>query len=391
MGLYNITSIIQNNTVMNRGLMELGGVAVPQTAMSNNRTEAKERLSKSALFFSVTFLSPFVTIRLLNKGGLKLFKVTKQFNAKDGQIIQLSNNYLKGNLSHMREGIKELGEKLKKRKDANFDRILSLDNKELESLRKNLIKTKNTVFGADFLFTGILTGSIPWGVNNLSKKVTKRSGFSAEFAMADDSYTDKKAEKFEKSKLKRYLTFVGITSTVAIAIPGLVASSLISKKPNKLLGAIKKHSEKFDYTDGIFMKLIPCFLMDAFGACVGEFLSCRDDYERRDLAIRLSFILAVFYGGDKVLNNISARLLDKSFKTKLVNRDTEGKFVNKIRSLEEISNLKNIDAKTLNRTKKAAVASYWGNLALTMVTLGFLLPFMLNKLLKNSVENEKKK
>lgn len=392
MSLYNITSIIQNNTVMNRGLMDIGGVAIPQAVMSNNKFEARERISKSTLFFAVTFLSPFLTLPLLNKAGLRAFKITQKAG-NDSQIIQLSNKYLSGNLKNMREGIKELSNNLKGSKyfkNVNFERFLIMDDKKLEIIRKNLIKAKNSVFAADFLLTGILAGSIPWGINHLTKLFTKRTGFSAEYGMSDDSYTNKNAERFEKYKLKRYLTFIGITSAAAIAIPSLVAASLLSKNPNGILKFVRKHSDKFDYTNGIFMKILPCFLMDVFGACTGEFLSCRDDYERRDLAIRLSFILTVFYTADSALNSLNGRLIDSIAKTKLVNKDKKGLFGSPIRTLEEIKNLKNVDLKTLNKTKKFAVGMYWSNLLLTMLALGFALPYVLNKLLRESVKKDLK-
>lgn len=371
--------------------MEIGGVAIPQALSANNPTEANERLSKSALYFGVTFLSPFFMLPLLNRIGLKAFKITNKFNSNDSNIIQLSNKHLSGNLKNMRDGIKELANNLKETKQfkaAYLDRFLMMNDNELKLVRKNIIKTKNSVFAADFLMTGVLAGSVPWGVNILTKIFTKRSGFSAEYGMADNSYTNKNAVQFEKNKLKKYLTFIGITSVAAATIPTMVASSLLSKKPQGFLKFIQKHSEKFDYTNGVFMKLLPCFLMDLFGACAGEFLSCRDNYERRDLAVRLSFIMAVFYTADSILNNLGGKLIDSVAKTKLINRAKKGLFGAPIRTLDEIKSLKNIDAKTLNNTKKFAVGMYWSNLILTMLTLGFALPYALNKLLKESVKND---
>lgn len=391
MSLYGITSTIQNYTILNRGLMELGGVAVPQAAMANNKVEAKERISKSALFFSSTFLSPFLMLPLLNRAGLRAFKITKGFKSHENQIIQLSNKYLDGNLQNMREGIKELSGNLKSSKlfkNNDFSRFLKMDDKELETTRKKLIKAKGSILFADFMYTGIIAGSIPWGVNQITKLFTKRSGFSAEYAMADDSYTNKNAEKFEKSKNKRYLGFIATTTAAAAATSLLVASALFKKNPKGLLKTVQKHSDNFDYTNGISMKLLPCFLMDLFGACVGEYLSCRDNYERRDFAIRGAFIVSVFYMGDQLLNNMTGRVIDSLAKTKIINREKKGWLGNPVRKLDEIKNLKNIDEKTLIKTKKLATGMYWANLGVCMATLGFALPYALNKLLKNSVKED---
>lgn len=373
--------------------MEIGGVAVPQAAMANNKVERKERISKSTLFFSSTFLSPFLILPLLNRAGLRAFRITNKLSRNENQIIQLSNKYLDGNLKNMREGIGELSGNLKKAKffkNTDFSRFLKMDDKELEATRRKLIKAKNSIFFTDFMYTGIIAGSIPWGVNQLTKTFTKRSGFSAEYGMANEDYTNKNAEKFEKNKRKRYLGFIATTTSVAAATSLLVASSLLKKNPKGLLKNVQKHAGNFDYTNGVSIKLLPCFMIDLFGACVGEYLSCRDNYERRDLAIRLSFIVSVFYMGDQVLNNIGGRIIDSLAKTKIINLEKKGWLGSPVRKLDEIKNLKNIDAKTLSRTKKFATGMYWTNLGICMATLGFALPYALNKLLKNNVKEDLK-
>lgn len=373
--------------------MEIGGVAVPQAIMANNKVERKERISKSALFFSSTFLSPFLVLPLLNRAGLRAFKITNKLSKNENQIVQLANKYLDGNLKNMREGIKELSRNLKNTKlfkNADFSRFLKMDDKELETTRRKLIKAKNSIFFTDFMYTGIIAGSIPWGVNQLTKAFTKRSGFSAEYGMANEDYTNKNAEKFEKNKRKRYLGFIATTTSIAAATSLLVASSLLKKNPKGILKNIQKHAGNFDYTNGVSIKLLPCFMIDLFGACVGEYLSCRDNYERRDLAIRLSFIVSVFYMGDQVLNNIGGKIIDSLAKTKIINHEKKGWLGSPVRKLDEINNLKNIDAKTLSRTKKFATGMYWANLGICMATLGFALPYALNKLLKNNVKEDLK-
>lgn len=385
--VYNITSTIQGNTIMNRGLMEIGSVAVPQAAMANNKIEARERLSKSGLFFAATFLSPLLTMPLFNKFSLKTFKVVEK--AGENAIVQLSNKHLTGDLNVMREGIRELKSDLKTKK-VDLDRFLKLDDKGLENVRQNLVKSKNMAFGMDFVCTGVSAGSIPWLVNNVSQEMTQRSGFSAEFGMADSEYTNQKASQHEKNKLKKYLTFIGITTGAAVAIPSLVSSSILKKNPKGIQKLIKDNAQKFDYRKGIYMSILPCFLMDFSGACVGEFFSCRDEFERKDFASRIAFILAAFYGGDKVLNNLSARFIDRTQKTKLVDKSKKSFWGAHVRSLEEINKLKDIDKKTLAKTKKFAVGIYWSTLLATMLAVGIALPKVLNKVLKQRVDNDNK-
>ena len=47
-GIYNITAQVQENTVLNRGLLDIGGYAIPQIIMSNNKDEKIERCENSA-------------------------------------------------------------------------------------------------------------------------------------------------------------------------------------------------------------------------------------------------------------------------------------------------------------------------------------------------------
>lgn len=62
-GFYNLTSNVQNNTLLNRGLVDIGGCAIPQALMSNNRDEAIERASMSAFYFRFYFYLRFSCFR----------------------------------------------------------------------------------------------------------------------------------------------------------------------------------------------------------------------------------------------------------------------------------------------------------------------------------------
>ena len=48
-GFYDITQKVQENTLLNRGIVDIGGCAIPQAIMSNNKDEAIERFSMLSL------------------------------------------------------------------------------------------------------------------------------------------------------------------------------------------------------------------------------------------------------------------------------------------------------------------------------------------------------
>ena len=51
--MYNVTSNIQTNMILNKGILELGGFAVPSVIMANNKVEAREKAERSGLSFSI--------------------------------------------------------------------------------------------------------------------------------------------------------------------------------------------------------------------------------------------------------------------------------------------------------------------------------------------------
>lgn len=58
-GFYEITTTVQENTLLNRGLLDIGGCAIPQAIMSNNKDEAIERLTGSGLILQCLFVHLF--------------------------------------------------------------------------------------------------------------------------------------------------------------------------------------------------------------------------------------------------------------------------------------------------------------------------------------------
>lgn len=154
LNIQNTTAAIQGNTILNRGLLDLGGIAVPNALMANNAIESKERFANTGIYFVLAFLSPFITLPLSNKFAMsKIFKITKNFNSNENHLIRLSNKYLKGSVEEMKKGISELSDHLLKDKKINVDGFKGVLEKlkgREEELRQQLIKAKSSVWGSDF-------------------------------------------------------------------------------------------------------------------------------------------------------------------------------------------------------------------------------------------------
>jgi hypothetical protein len=398
--IYKTSSSVQANTVMNRGILDVGGWLIPNVLMANNKDEQKERLIKYGTYLLLATFSPFIFIPFANRSSLKLLKVTKNFLGKESNIIQIQKEHLAKsalipkNAEALKNEIISLGEKLNSKKE--FHSILK-NNPNMEDLRIKIIKAQKYQFMMDFLPLGFAAGSIPWISNYITKKQTGRSGFTAEFGMADKEYTDKMSEKHEKTKHKK-MWLAYLTSAISTAlIPNVIQKAFTTQKPGQFSKIIKNNAHLFDYRKGIFINLLPYALIDILADIPHWIFASRDKHEMKDNSIRFAVALSIFFGGDYFLNNITGRAFDSFGKTKLMNdkkyKDAGffKKFMMPVHSLEELKNLKNIPEKTLKNTQKIALGMYWGNMIAIMLALGFGVPYLLNKTLKDEVQKGIKK
>lgn len=404
-GFYNLTNQIQENTVLNRGLLDLGGLAVPQMIMSNNKDERIERAVVQGLYFANSFMAPFVLLPLFNKKFLLHNGIIKNAQSKEKMIMEVSKKYLIKDTELMLKGIRETGEKIGCKED--FENIINRFESK-EELRKKLIKTHENVLFADFLATAWMWCATPWAATEFTKLRTKRTGYSAIYGMAGEDQTRKNAEKHEKEKKKKLLISAAIGTVPSIIFPKLVAKglrddltpllnskNLLKKLSGKALNTVKKYPKCFDYTKGIFPSktiFAAIWLLCDYPSAI---VSARDKYEKRDRAIRSAGTLVVFFGGDFVLNNIFGQLSDKFLKTKIMDDAKLGKnptFFKKMmmmpKNFTEIENLKELTPEILKKTKNIGASLYWLTLVANMGLLGFGMPAMLNKLLKNTLKKD---
>lgn len=95
-GLYDVTRTVQGNTLLNRGIIDIGGCAIPQALMSNNKDEGIERFTMSAIYFCMSILTPFFMLPLLNRHGLSSNGLVKNFKNAEKEIMQVSKKVSDG-------------------------------------------------------------------------------------------------------------------------------------------------------------------------------------------------------------------------------------------------------------------------------------------------------
>lgn len=400
-GFYNLTAQVQENTLLNRGLLDLGGIAVPQMIMSNNKDEKNERGVIQGLYFITSFVAPFIMLPFFNKTFLLRNGIVKNFNNNEKRIIEVSKKYLTKDANFMIEGIRNTAKQLdieskKAGKNTNikddFENILNRFS-DKDELKAKLLKTHEHVFTSDFLATSLMWCATPWAGMEFTKFRTKRSGFSATYSMIDENQSRANASKHEKEKKKKLL-YSGIISIIpAIIFPKIITKGIASN--NKFLNVIKKMPQNFNYTKGVFPSKTIIGAIWLLCDYPANLISARDKYERRDRAIRGMGTVSVFFFGDFILNNLFGRLSDKILKTEIMDRskiNNKSGFLKKIfmkpKTFAEIEDLKNISIKTLRRTKNVGSSLYWLTLVANMGLLGFAMPNFLNKMLKKSVKKD---
>lgn len=400
-GLYNLTAQIQENTLLNRGLLDVGGIAVPQMIMSNNKDESIERGVMEGIYFASSFLAPYVLLPFFNKRFLSKNSIVKDFQNNEKMIIEVPKKYLTKGADYLVEGVKETAAKLeytalKKGKKISvkqdFENILNrFPDKEI--LKNKLIDAHEKVLFSDFLATALMWCATPWIATEFTKFRTKRSGFSATYGMVDEKQSRLNAEKHEKEKNKKLLTSALIGIIPAIIFPKVVTKGL--KGNGKFADLIKKHANELGYTKGIFPSKLIFAAIWMLSDYPSQIVSARDKYEKRDRAIRSGANIVVFFGGDFILNNFFGRLSDRFAGTQIMDRtkiNEKTGFFKKIsmmpKSFSDIDELKDLTPQVLKKTKSLGATLYWATLIANMCLIGFGLPKFLNTILKNTVQKD---
>ena len=390
-GLYDATAFIQAHTLLNRGLTNIGGCAIPNAIMSNTKEEALERIGMSTLSVTFAFIMPLFLLPRYNRFFLAKNGIVKNFENNEKKIIQVSKEFLTKDTKTMAEGIRESAGQLKA--EADFENILARFKGREEELKTKLLKAHEQILRSDFMSTGLLMGSIPWIATGITEYKTGRKGFSATFEMLEEKKVSKKDHA--KTKLKR------LALTLAFAfIPGVVLSRLVTKGLSaKTANIIKNNAQNFNYTSGVSMSKTVNAMKWAFTGFLSKLPSSRDKYELRDRTAREGATFVMFFGGDFLVNNILGRLSDTFLGTKIMNTDKyKGQkigffksFTLPVRRFKKINSLKNVSPEIIKRTRNVGAALYWVSLISNMAVLGFCVPHFLNKFLRHCVQQDKQK
>lgn len=413
--LYNLTSTVQKYTLLNRGLIDIGGCAIPQAIMSNNKDEAIERCSMSMIYFMISILMPLALLPIFNKRFLAKNNIVSNFKNNEKRIIEVSKKFLTKDGKYLEEGVRKTADMLlryakdsgnsKKIESAktiaqDFENVLSrFPDKEV--LRQKLLNAHEKIYHYDFLSTSLLWCLTPWTATEITERRTHKKGFSATFNMGDVNSKINEKEYNRKKRNKLIATFL-VATIPAFIIPKLLMKGIGMKSDGlsavnglikKAVKKLKENAANFDYDSGVSMSKTIFALMWAVCDYPATLISSRDKNELRDRSIRSGALFAMFFGGDFMLNNIFGRMLDKFAGTQLMNKKNISpnagffkRFKLMPKSLQELADMSNLGTKALNKNKTLGASLYWFSLLANMGLIGFALPAILNGILKKSVQ-----
>jgi hypothetical protein len=398
-GIYNVTSKVESNALLNRGLTEAGGVQIPFSIMANNRDECIERTSRTVAIILASLVIPCVIVPKLNRYVLKSFKLISNSADEKVHILQVSKEFLKNNAEEMVTGIRNTAKELsKKEKFRNlpevFEQLLKEYKGKEEELRLKLIDAHKKIFATDFLISGLLCSSIPWVFNYITEKRTGRKGYVGEFKMADKNYTDEMNKKHEQKKYIKMAINAALIAIPALFIPKLAAKAMktSSEKLGFFMKKLKQNAKIFDYKDAVFLSRAALCSMLVFGDAPAYVLAARDKHEAKLQATAMTYVFSMMFAGDLILNNLFGQLSDKYRGTTLMNRkgfENAGLFRRLLMPVHSLKDLKKLPDISL-RTKRTALGMYWLNFGIILATLGFGMPLVLNAVLRKDVKEGQK-
>lgn len=410
-GFLELSAGVQNNMVLNRGLLNASST-LPWSIFANSKEERIELLRNNLTFITLAFIAPILNVPLANRISMRVCGLTKGLSDNNHKAIQLSNKYLVSD-EKMLEGLRKynalkenghdkiserffssplekLFKKIKRKKlndTVNIQELLNKCNGNITKLRKKLSRAKNITLCSDLIITCASLGLFIVVNNELTKKKTGRTGYSAEFNMANQNIVEERAQKYEKTKkrnLKILLTEIALISSI---VPITIHKGLTAKNKNIFSNFIKRYAKLTDYTKGIYMSLFTTILGLTTNV-TSLFLFSRNKTERNNTAIRVGCVLPVMLGGDFLITSLLANGCDKLFKTDLtVNNNKKtllARIFPKYKSLETIRK-EFLENKISSKTKFFANGIYWLGMVSCAIALATVIPSLCNKLTKQDV------
>jgi hypothetical protein len=269
--LAHYTHEFQRNAVLNKAVLAIGGLELPNVLLVRNPQERKEKASYALVALTAACLLAPARTLLLNKLLSSAFHL-------DASLINLPA-----------KSLVELSQ---------FKQVAgALAN---ESLRRKVIHIRSLKLCLDMTMDALIFANLGWIRNWLGKKITGTGYFTGEMGAVSDEKLKrlyKNANQLQKlSEKQKKLITAGLALGTPLLVSGLLHHSLL--QPNlKGFRKIRQIVPYFDYHRGILFS-VATMMVVSFLNDIGEVISARSPRERNETILKKGAIETLFFGGD---------------------------------------------------------------------------------------------
>ncbi len=299
---------LQDYSLVNRGVLDTLGAAVPMVALARNENERREKILDRSIVIGSAFLLAPVHAWLIMRAVAKRSNIAHQ-------LMTLSYKDLQS-VESLKLGIQKLTQTVIPPLDlGKFHKKLNLPRHINEALRKKLINAKTYMLIPDLITECLIFANLGWMTNFFTLKLTGKHQFTGEMSAVPEKALDdlyQEDSEFQNDEGSRKLLTVGAAFAVPIAL-GLFLRKAMMTVPKKtgvlgrLLRKLKENAFYFDYKKGVWMSLSTLGVVIAM-QFLGQVLAARSERERRENLIREGMLNVVFFWG----NALWMRLISKS-------------------------------------------------------------------------------
>ncbi len=369
---YKTTKYIQENEVLNRGLLDMSSGFLPVALIEligRNWQSAAETAFGNGLRLITNFLSPLALVPIWNKFAASKHGLPQELKGLFSiQFEDLTPDVIPEKLKEQLLEIKE-----------NTNVINAMTLSDITDLKKKLIDAKCLARKLDLMSVGFLTYLSPWIRNWFTKKVLGVVGFTGELNILSDSEREQGASFYERFK---YLLFGGGL------IPLFLGSAWDANKlkqaltaqqqdtgQDKFINHIKENLKNFS---GSITSKGNLFRHNLYGGVVSRIISSRSINEVIERTIRMGISLAGNFWGDVIAHKALAKRYDKKFDTEII--DPNKKEVKSLNKLEkEIKDAINDKDKSLisklNKSITGQIKTYYQSMSTTAIATGLVTVF----------------
>jgi len=411
-GTLPFSAVFEQNQVLNRQFIELGGYLPSDMLVARNRFERYEKLLDHGFWLGVAVTAPLLLGYVITRGLAKSFvklglpKLPKATIPNHLSKIERITTWVENLGKHSplqipfewldrSNSVVKSPEKLHR-----ISQNLGLANTSiLESYLANdhfIQKVRNGklfILLVDLALMASSTQVKMWLKNALTASLSGKKGFSGTFNYTSEQYQKAKSSDYENHKHKRLLQSVSLAGISVIGLP-LILWGLL-KHPAKVgkgpIGTLKKLIPAFNYADVIFMSKWAFLWYSAFNYVLGGVLAARSSDERREHLIRALTLDFFYVVGDMLVGGIGALALQKGYKKRL-----QGVSLLKPKSTVPLAESLSTVFDQVNRNKnhfayRCAQVNYWFGMVVTTLLLGLSIPLLNNYYTKQKVLKEQAK